>query len=521
MRLEHGAEPAALRLREPQMRRALPGRGEAGQRLVAGDAAGGDLHDRLEDGDDRRRGRQHGLDLAPLLDQRQRDHVARVVDADAIAARALRPVQRAVRGLQQLRDRRGVGREGGDAGRAGKCRAGNHEPRQRGAAALRDRGRRLRVGPRKEDRELLAADTRDEAGLTDGPRQRRRRRLQDLVALRVAEGVVEQLEVVEVEHDDAGLGAGGDRRGELLLEGAVVAQPGQRVRGRERLEVGALPREPPQGEPEPQHDGQQREPDQGDGERVKVDERLVTDERERGHGERDRQDRARARHVAPARPRAHRRDGEQRRPGDVAEVGERAGSPALPGLGDDVDAVADGDQREPGGEREPGVESPAAGAPQGDGEAREHEVGQRVGEARGALPAGAGHGFGDGRQQEDRGHGGYGRASDRGIEPEAGGDLHVARPHQTHHRGEAQRVQRQPQRVGAGGKADLAARREVEVVDDAAAGVEHEADADQAPGRALGRDDARPRETRAAACEEDHGQSPGRDDVCEPLDSPG
>ena len=330
-RLEHGAQPAAVRLREPQVRRAVPRRGEAGQRLKAGDAAGGDLHHRLEDRDDRRGGRQHRLDLAPLLDQRQRHHVARVVDADAIAARALRPVQRAVRRLEQLRHRRRVGREGGHAGRAGERRAGDREPGERGAAALRDRGRRLRVGPRDEDRELLAADARDEAGLADRPRQRRRRRLQDAIALRVPEGVVEHLEVVEVEHDDADLGADGDGRGEPLLEGAVVAQPGQRVRGRERLEVGALAREPPQGEPEAQHDRQQREPDQGDGEHVELDERLVTDERERGHGERDRQHHARVRHAAHARLRAPGRDGERDRPGGVAEVAEpRPGSSRPP-----------------------------------------------------------------------------------------------------------------------------------------------------------------------------------------------
>ena len=62
-------------------------------------------------------------------------------------------------------------------------------------------------------------------------------RLQPLVAGLVAEPVVDLLEAVEVEQDErqrvAGAADALQLAGEVLLEGAVVAQPGQRVGDRD------------------------------------------------------------------------------------------------------------------------------------------------------------------------------------------------------------------------------------------------------------------------------------------------
>ena len=56
----------------------------------------------------------------------------------------------------------------------------------------------------------------------------------------MAARVVEELEVVEVEHDDRGRARRADRVLERLVEAAVVGQPGQRVALRERLQAVAL-----------------------------------------------------------------------------------------------------------------------------------------------------------------------------------------------------------------------------------------------------------------------------------------
>jgi hypothetical protein len=238
--------------------------------------------------------------------------------ADAVATRPLGPEEGAVGGVQELSDAGGVHGVGGHAGRAGERRAGHGQRGEVPAAALGqpDGGRLVRV--RERDRELLAADAGHEAGVADRPRQRLGGDLQHAVTLGVAEGVVERLEVVEVEHDDADrrIVRGGPRHGAVhaLLERAVVAKARERVGGGERLEIRALPRQPPQREPEPDDDRQQREADQRDGDRVEVAERLVDDEAERGDGEGDRQRHPRGRrrvagrrHRAPGRPPAPRR----------------------------------------------------------------------------------------------------------------------------------------------------------------------------------------------------------------------
>ncbi len=94
----------------------------------------------------------------------------------------------------------------------------------------------LAVGGRQEQGELVPADAeraiRDAEGRADQPADGG----QELVPGGVPAGVVEPLQVVEVEDDErqraAGAGRVGDLAGQLLLEGAVVAQAGQRVHAR-------------------------------------------------------------------------------------------------------------------------------------------------------------------------------------------------------------------------------------------------------------------------------------------------
>ncbi len=108
-------------------------------------------------------------------------------------------------------------------------------PRQLGHAAA-DPDRDLvgddPVGAREDDHELVAAVAIDAVVLAGRFRDRARDSAEEGVAGRVAAGVVERLEPVEVEHQDRerpAQSAGLDRLAELALERAVVAQPGQRV----------------------------------------------------------------------------------------------------------------------------------------------------------------------------------------------------------------------------------------------------------------------------------------------------
>jgi hypothetical protein len=89
----------------------------------------------------------------------------------------------------------------------------------------------IRLG--KEHGELVPADPRQEIRLTDAMSHRAGHALEKVVARLVAEGVVDVLEVVQVDHEH---GAGGavarhplGLPGQLLLETAPVDEPGQEV----------------------------------------------------------------------------------------------------------------------------------------------------------------------------------------------------------------------------------------------------------------------------------------------------
>ena len=89
-------------------------------------------------------------------------------------------------------------------------------------------------GGREEDGELVAAEPRDGAGRADGALQPERHLAQEVVALGVAERLVDLLELVEVEDEDrragaAAVGDGGQRRGQPPLQVRAVGQAGQRV----------------------------------------------------------------------------------------------------------------------------------------------------------------------------------------------------------------------------------------------------------------------------------------------------
>ena len=117
--------------------------------------------------------------------------------------------------------------------------------RRRTSAGAR-RSVRLRLhGRRQQQRELVAAEAKP--GVDAGPDRRpdsRRQLAQDLVAGAVAEAVVDTLELVDVEIDDAerlaraaSAGALGGERG---LEAASVEEAGETVRARQRFERASI-----------------------------------------------------------------------------------------------------------------------------------------------------------------------------------------------------------------------------------------------------------------------------------------
>jgi hypothetical protein len=126
--------------------------------------------------------------------------------------------------------------ERGHAGRARQRPPADEHLGDRRPRALGGLGRLRPVDARQDERELLAAEPRDEVALAHRGAQPRRGGDEHLVALGVAVGVVDGLEVVEVEHDDGERPAEAGRARDLLLQplvaGAVVEQPGEPVRAR-------------------------------------------------------------------------------------------------------------------------------------------------------------------------------------------------------------------------------------------------------------------------------------------------
>ena len=99
-----------------------------------------------------------------------------------------------------------------------------------------------RIGVRHEDRELVAADPERPVGMPSRRDEQPSHRRQRVVTAGVAALVVDPLQVVEVEQQQGQrrgrpLGVG-DGSSQLLLEGAVVAEPGQRIE--QRRQPGAV-----------------------------------------------------------------------------------------------------------------------------------------------------------------------------------------------------------------------------------------------------------------------------------------
>src|SRR4029079_8427314 len=98
--------------------------------------------------------------------------------------------------------------------------------------------RYIERGVPHEDGEPLAAVAGRDVVLANGPRDRARDRPEHLVADLVAVAVVEPLEPVDVDHQDADRVLGSTATGQQgaeLVEVAAVRQAGQRIRGRPSL----------------------------------------------------------------------------------------------------------------------------------------------------------------------------------------------------------------------------------------------------------------------------------------------
>ncbi len=217
--------------------RATVGVREARERLVADDPPAGEADDGLEGGGDRSVVSEQLLDLGPLALGPGGRGVAGVEAAGAALAAALGPGEGAVGELVERRRVLGVGRERGDPGGAAELEAvarGSRQPRP--APARRPRRRRCRVGAGQDQRELRAPDARRRSPARIGAAQGCADAAQHLVAVGVAVGVVDGLEVVEVEDHEterpALLAAPIQLRGERLVEAAVVGEPGERVGAR-------------------------------------------------------------------------------------------------------------------------------------------------------------------------------------------------------------------------------------------------------------------------------------------------
>ena len=92
---------------------------------------------------------------------------------------------------------------------------------------------RLLVGVRQQERELVATEPRHQVGRAQPVVEECRHLDQEVVADPVAEGVVDVLEVVQVEHQQGAARSVADTvvdvSGQVLVEAAAVGQPGERV----------------------------------------------------------------------------------------------------------------------------------------------------------------------------------------------------------------------------------------------------------------------------------------------------
>ena len=234
-------------------------RGPAHQRFGADRLAGPEVDTRLVGEDD----------LAPVEGAAQlvlegesanRPFLHRLREEAVAAARGLRGVERRIGALAQVVARSPVVRVDRDADTRRRIEALPHDLHRladRGQHALRDQ---LRVGgavdAREHDRELVAPEPGD-ADVRGGPillidadhvlgahriGEARRDDPQQLVAGVVAQAVVDQLEAVEIDVDEAELGAlalrPAERAREAIVEIAAIAEAGQLVDARAGLGLG-------------------------------------------------------------------------------------------------------------------------------------------------------------------------------------------------------------------------------------------------------------------------------------------
>src|SRR5438445_1010147 len=160
---------------------------------------------------------------------------------DAVPAATLGIVERAVCVLDHFVDRRvGILADRGTHRDADAWHAQPREiePSDGRAHSLADLDRHRSRWVAQQDGELLATIARRDVVLTDRPHDRAGDRPEDLVADLMAEPVVEVLELVDVDHQDAdrvlGPATPCEERAELV-EIATVREPGQAVRGRAGL----------------------------------------------------------------------------------------------------------------------------------------------------------------------------------------------------------------------------------------------------------------------------------------------
>ena len=187
-------------------------------------------------------GEPGGARALGLLLERQRRVDERGVDDAAVAAGALGAVERAVGEPHQALLVARVARELGDAGAEREAGAALAQRRvgDRGAQPLDDALGAPRVGVGQREQELVAADPPADVAGPQLAHDHAHGHPQRLVAGAVADGVVELLEVVDVEHDDGDLLAmvGGvlERVVERVVEPAMVEHAGQRVLQREPVD---------------------------------------------------------------------------------------------------------------------------------------------------------------------------------------------------------------------------------------------------------------------------------------------
>ena len=200
-RFELVPETDPVRLREPLVRAAARLDVDAGEGLIAAGAARGELHDGLDDDLDRARAaRQQLRDLVALLGFRA-DRAALVAHGPAPAG-TLGEVQGRVGVLEQDGGLVPVDGARGDTRGRRERPATDGQLRDRRAGALGAVLGGLRVGTRQDDHELLAAHPADDVVGAHDRAQPLRAGPEHPVALGVAERVVDDLEVVEVEQHD-------------------------------------------------------------------------------------------------------------------------------------------------------------------------------------------------------------------------------------------------------------------------------------------------------------------------------